>query len=126
MAEVIDTVEKFKAGVKELIKACKFQEGMAFVAANKDKECFADLSFREKVTFVHWFTKAYLEAQCLTVLLSTCLDKVDSLLEDVNNTDGSNITPEDELELDQCRAELLYLKRSILCAAMIVDAEKPL
>ena len=70
--EAVDTVEKFKAGVKELIKACKFKEGMAFAEANKDKECFANLSLRENVTFVHWWTKAYLEAQSLTIIATTC------------------------------------------------------
>ena len=57
--EEIDDVAKFKANMKELIKASQFKQASEIANIKVESEAFQDLKLREQVTLVHWWTKIY-------------------------------------------------------------------
>ena len=118
MADV-ETVDGFKQHVKGLIKACKFKEAIAFANRKYEAECFSELQLREDVTLVHWWTKVYYAGSDLRSLTAKCLTKINTMINQISTCSPSTFKRADgeteltELEVDQCYAELLYLKRSI-------------
>ena len=58
-------------------------------------------------------------------MTTLCLEKIETLLEQIEGTEALALHYS-EIELDQCKAELLYLKRSILVMAMTADSQEPL
>ena len=73
-------VEEFKVHVKELIKACKFQEAKEFVNIKYESSQFSDLKLREMVTLVHWWTKVFYKKGDLQNMTSKCLTKVNTMM----------------------------------------------
>ena len=122
MDESITEVSAFKAKAKEFIQASKYKEAIEFAKRKINEECFQDLELREEVTFVHWWTKIYYKACDLRNLTANemCLTRVNTMINTiVTSTEQPNFkkadgqTPMTAKEIDQCLAELCYLKRSI-------------
>jgi len=130
--EEIDTVEGFKSHTKQLLKDSKLKEAIGFVTAKFEAASFEKLQLRESVTLVHWWVKAYSSGSDLRSLSSKCLTRVNTMINTVQTSplttfkNADNTTGLTQLEVDQCLAELLYLKRVIETQIMLVDEEKSL
>ena len=68
---------------------------------------------------MHWSTKVFLRACDLRSLTAKCLTKVNTMINTIMTSSiekfkrEDEYTPLTELEVDQCLAELCYLKRAI-------------
>ena len=128
----VDNVEQFKQRVKELIKVCKLKDADSFVSTKYESAQFAELELRERVTFVHWWTKVFYKKGDLMKLTARCMTKVNTMINTILTSAQSSFKQADgttlmtELEVDQCLAELCYLKRAIDTQIQYKDAERAL
>ena len=120
MVDDISSVLGFKEHVKSLLKASKFKDAIAFANVKFEASCFEELQLREEVTLVHWWTKAYCEGGDLRNTTTKCLTRVNTMINKVQTSPPSSFVQANDpsvqltqIEVDQCLAELLYLKRTI-------------
>lgn len=119
MSNFIDTVDKFKARAKGLIKECKFKQAIEFAKIHYESTCFSELQLQEEVKLLHWWTKIFYRAGDLRTVTAQCLTKVNTLMNTITTSSSTSfkrsdgVTPLTQVEVDQCLAELLYLKRAI-------------
>ena len=81
---------------------------------------------------MHWWTKVFYEAGDLRSLTSLCLTKVNTMVNTISTSafatfkEADKTTPLTEVKVDECLAELLYLKRQIDTKIQYRDAERAL
>ena len=133
MVDDITSVLGFKEHIKQLSKASKFKDAIAFANVKFEASCFEELQLREEVTLVHWWTKAYWEGGDLRNTTTKCLTRVNTMINKVQTSSPSTFVKANDtsvqlaqIEVDQCLAELLYLKRTIETQAMLIGAETSL
>ena len=126
----IDTVNAFKAQCKEYIRSCSFDKAISLCSIKY--ESFQDLQLREEVTLIHWWTKVFYKAGDLRSMTTLCLTKVNTMVNLISTCPYSkfkqadNTTPMSQQSVDECFAELLYLKRQIDTKIQYKDAERAL
>ena len=81
---------------------------------------------------IHWWTKVFYKAGDLRSMTSLCLTKVNTMVNLISTCPSSKfkeankITPLSQQKVDECFAELLYLKRQIDTKIQYKDAERAL
>ena len=126
------SVQEFKVRVKELIKLSKFKEAIEYVNVKYESSIFTDLALRQRVTLVHWWTKVFYKMGDLRKLTASCLTKVNTMMNTILTSAQTSFKQADgttqmtEIEVDQCLAELCYLKRAIDTQIQYKDAERAL
>lgn len=95
--EEIDTVDEFKAKVKELLKACKYKAAIEFVNIKYESDVFANLPLRELVTLVHWWTKVFYKACDLRSMTAKCLTKVNTMINAILTSGSTTFKHKDGL-----------------------------
>ena len=90
------------------------------------------MQLRDEVTLIHWWCKIFIEACDLASMTNKCLTQINAIITKIETSADGSLTEADgqtvmsQLAIDQCLAELLYIKRVIHTASMFVDAEEPL
>ena len=68
---------------------------------------------------MHWWTKIYYKACDLKNMTAKCLTKVNTMINRILTSSADKLKQKDgktqmtQIEIDQCLAELCYLKRAI-------------
>lgn len=63
--------------------ASKFKEAVQMANSNFEAACFQELTLRDEVTLVHWWTKIFLSACNLHAITTQCLTKVNTLINSI-------------------------------------------
>ena len=112
----VKSVATFKTFCKQVISECSFREGVQDVMDLYDRDMFSELKLRDETTMVHWWTKVVYRSGDLRKMTSRCLLKVNTMVNTIITSSYKKYETSDgltEVQVDECLAELLYLKRAI-------------
>ena len=90
------------------------------------------IQLRDEVTLLHWWSKIYIEAHDFKTITGVCLDKVTDAIERTENSAEGTLKQADgetamsQIQIDECKAELLYVKRCIDTSANFYDSDDSL
>ena len=127
-------VADFVARAKQFISRSEFKDAVTIADSEYEQIMSSEVAvqLREEVTLLHWWTKCYTQAHDLSNMTGKCLTKVNAAIEKIEQNSATTFYASDgqtalsQLQIDECLAELLYIKRCIDTTANYVEAEESL
>ena len=129
------TVADFVTQAKQLIKSSHLQDAMKLAASQFEvimQGSGSGIQLRDEVTLLHWWSKIYIAAYDFKTMTGACLEKVTAAIERIENSAEGTFKQADgetamsQIQIDECKAELLYVKRCIDTSANFYDSDDAL